>query len=74
MYFDEAHESSFTYGATADVECTEYIVQQVSMETIRATYEHHDHSRKVQKFIAWESMHVTDKMKESFMADICTSY
>jgi hypothetical protein len=57
----------------ASIECVGYVVQHVSMDTIRATYEDKAYGSLVQKLIPWEAMHVTDKMKESLMADICCS-
>lgn len=54
---------------TARINCTGYVVQKVSMDSVRATYEN---DLEVQKLMSWEGMHCTDKMKESFMADLCS--
>ena len=54
---------------SAQISCCGYIVQRVTMDTIRKTYED---DPDVQKLISWEGMHCTDKMKESYMAEICS--
>jgi DNA polymerase III epsilon subunit-like protein len=54
---------------TATIKCTGHIVQKISMDTIRKTYEG---DLDVQNVISWETMHVRDKMNESLMAQLCS--
>lgn len=51
------------------IQSTGLIVQKVSMDTVRKTYEG---DIQVQRLINWEAMHCSDKMKESLMADLCS--
>ncbi len=60
----------FQSSAELSIDCIGFIVQQVSMDTVRATFEDTDHGYLVQQCISWEGMHCVDKMNESFMSEI----